>query len=91
MNYSKSIQKSIPSYYSQITKELLKDEQVMESIKASTPYKIRDDKTITPKEIKEAKRDIRQKLIIWKEKDTEKMLKVMGDLKLTIEKFLVKD
>ena len=91
MNYAKSIQKAIPSYYSQITKELLKDEQVMESIKASTPYKIRDDKTITPRQIKDARRDIRQKLIIWKEKDTEKMLKVLGDLKLTIEKFLVKD
>ena len=91
INYAKGIQKAIPSYYAQITKELLKDEQVVVSIKGTPSYQFRENKNITPKEIKDARRGLRQKLLDWKEKDTERMVEVIGDLKQTIEKFLVKD
>ena len=90
MNYAKGIQKSLPAYYTQITKELLKDEQIIASIKASPSYQIRENKTISQKEIKEARHEIRQKLIDWKEVDTERVLGVLESLKATIEKFVVK-
>lgn len=91
INYAKGIQKAIPSYYSQVSKELLKDEQVIESIKSTPSYLFRDDKTIVPKEIKDAKRDIRQKLAGWKEADNEGIVEILGDLRQTIERFAVKD
>lgn len=91
INYAKGIQKAIPSYYSQIAKELLKDEQVVASIKATPSYQFRENKTITPKEIKSARREIRQKLLLWKETDTERMTEVIADLRQTIEKFSAKD
>lgn len=91
INYAKGMQKAIPSYYSQISKELLKDEQVVTSIKATPSYQFRKDKTISEKEIKEARREIRQKLLNWKETDTERMIEVMGDLRQTIERFSAKD
>ena len=91
INYAKGIQKSLSSYYSQISKELLKDEQVIESIKATPSYMIKEDKTITAKDIKEAKHEIRQKLSDWKEKDTERIIDVLGDLRQTVERFAVKD
>ena len=87
----KSIQKSLPSYYTQISKELLKDEQVVASIKNSPSYQFREDKTITSKEIKDAKREIKSKLFDWKEKDSERIVEVLGDLRQTLDKFSVKD
>ena len=86
-NYAKSIQKALPSYYSQITKELLMDEQIVASIKGSPSYQFRENKTISPKEIKEARREIRQKLLDWKEKDLENIKQVLDDLTETLEKF----
>ncbi len=91
LNYAKSIQKSLPSYYTQISKELLKDEQVVASIKNSPSYQFREDKTITSKEIKDAKREIKSKLFDWKEKDSERIVEVLGDLRQTLDKFSVKD
>ena len=89
MNYAKGIQKSMSTYYTQISKELLKDEQVIASIKCSPSYQIRDNKTISPKEIKEVRREIRQRLAAWKDEDTERILKVIADLKQTVDKFVV--
>ena len=90
MNYVKGIKKLLPSYYNQMTKELLKDEQIMASIKGSPSYQFRNDKTITPKEIKDTRREIKERLISWKEKDTEKIKEIVEDINLTIEKFGVK-
>ena len=89
MNYAKGIQKSMSAYYTQISKELLKDEQVIASIKCSPSYQIRDNKTIPPKEIKEVRREIRQRLADWKDEDTERISKVIEDLKQTVDKFVV--
>jgi len=91
INYAKGMQKAIPSYYAQISKELLKDEQVVASIKATPSYQFKEDKTISDKEIKTARKELRRKLIDWKEQDTDRMLEVMGDLRQTIEKFSAKD
>lgn len=90
INYANSIKKAVPTYYKQINSELLKDEQVIESIKSSPAYQIRSDKTITPKEIKETKKDIKERLLLWKEEDIDKIKKVMEYLQSTVDKFVVK-
>lgn len=89
MNYAKGIQKSMSTYYAQMSKELLKDEQIIASIKCSPSYQIRGNKTILPKEIKDVRREIRKRLADWKDEDTERISKVIVDLKQTVDKFVV--
>lgn len=91
INYAKGIGKSIPSYYKQISKELLTEDKIKESIKATPSYKFRSDKTISPQEIKETKREIREKLLLWKEQDSDRIHDVLTDLKETINKFGIKN
>lgn len=91
MNYHSAIKRSINKYYTEMSKYLLKDEQIVDSIKASPLYQFRKDKTIFPKEIKDAKREIKARLIGWKEKDATIIAEVENMLKDTIDKFIVKD
>lgn len=89
-NYAKGIKKSIPQYYKQMSKELLTEEKIKESIKATPSYNFRSDKTISPQEIKEQKREIREKLLFWEEQDSDRIDEVLKDLNETICKFGIK-
>ncbi len=91
MNYAKGISKVLPSYYSQVTKELLKEEQIVSSIKASPSYQIRPDKTISKREIIETRKEVKDRLAHCKERDTTKIAEVINDLKQTIDRFVIKD
>lgn len=90
-NYVKTIKKYLNSYYFEMSKELMKDEQIVNSIKSSPLYQYRDDKTISTKEIKEARRDVKNRLAGWKEKDNILVVEVGNMINDTIDKFIVKD
>jgi len=91
INYANSVRKMMTTYYKELNTELQKDERIIESIKSSPSFQIRTNKTIDAQEIKETKRDIKNRLADWKEEDSERMNKVIEDLKSTITKFGTKD
>ena len=91
INYANSVRKMMTTYYKELNTELQKDERIIESIKSSPSFQIRTNKTIDAQEIKETKRDIKNRLADWKEEDSERMNKVIEDLKLTVTKFGIKE
>lgn len=91
MNYLRNISKILPSYYNQMSKELLTEEQIIGTIKNSSSYQFRSDKTISPKEIKDKRREIRERLAEWKQQDLEILPEIKQDIQETLNKFVAKD
>ena len=90
-NYANTIKRLIPTYYRELNTELLKDERIIESIKSSPSFQIRQDKIIDEKEIRDTKKAIKGRISDWKEEDAERIKKVMENLKITLNKFVVKE
>ena len=89
-NYVKGIKKALPNYYTEMTKELTREEHVTESIKSTASYQFREDKNISSKEIKIAKQEIKDRISEWKEKDIKLINEIINDIEATIEKFVTK-
>ena len=85
--YVYGIRQKIPMYYRDLNKRLKGDEFIITQIKNSASYQLREDKTITPEEIKE-KREVLKKLLTQYEADDIGVIATIKEmLKATIKKF----
>lgn len=85
--YVYGIRQKIPMYYRDLNKRLKDDEFIITQIKNSASYQLREDKTITPEEIKE-KREVLKKLLTQYEADDIGVIATIKEmLKATIKKF----
>lgn len=85
--YMLGIRQKIPVYYSQMEKGLKDDEVIINLIKNSTGYKMRDDKTITREEIQAARLRLKTQLPLYMAEDIGTVAKAHELLKTTIKKF----
>ena len=85
--YMSGIRQKIPLYYREAKQKFKSDDYIAELIQKSNEYQLREDKTITPEEIKERKRFYMDRLTVMEAEDISTIAKAQDMLKETIEKF----
>ena len=85
--YVYGIRQKIPMYYRDLNKRLKDDEFIIEQIKSSASYQLREDKTITLEEIKEKREVLKKLLIQYEAEDIGVIATIKEMLKVTIKKF----
>ena len=85
--YMSGIRQKIPLYYKEAKQKFKSDDYIAELIQKSNEYQLREDKTITPEEIKERKRFYMDRLAVMEAEDISTIAKAQDMLKETIEKF----
>lgn len=85
--YMSGIRQKIPMYYKDARQQFKSDDYVANLIKKSSDYQSREDKTITPEEIKERRKFYIEHLKVLEAEDISIIAKAQEMLKETINKF----
>lgn len=85
--YMDGIRQNIPLYYRNLKKEIKNDEFVINRIKNSTSYQVRENKTITDEDIKAARERIKRLIPQYEAEDIGVIATAKELLKATIAKF----
>ena len=86
-NYMNVLIEKIPMYYRERKKALTTNKAIIERIKQSNEYKIRLNKKITSKEIREVRAYVKNTLDKWQAEDQEKALNAKCLLDQTLDKY----
>lgn len=85
--YMSGIRQKIPMYYKDARQQFKSDDYIANLIKKSSDYQSREDKTITPEEIKERRKFYIEHLKVLEAEDISIIAKAQEMLKETINKF----
>lgn len=85
--YMSGIRQKIPQYYKDLNKKIKSDEYIVDYIKKSVEYNVRDNKTITPEEIHLTREKLKELIPLYEAEDKGTVYTAHELLKETIKKY----